>query len=623
MTTPQPAAKGSRILAAWNAQRQAARRPAVVQLARAYDGARQDHLTYGWRATNNSADEDIKAALERLRARSRDLAQNNDYMRKFLRMVPGNVVGHSGFLFKSLAADFLADGSTVPDLLARDVIERHFALWCSKRGGCDIAGRESFNGLLKLATRALPRDGEYLFRKVRGAAARNAYGFALQMLDIDRLDVQRNGEHQGNEVVMGIELDAVGAPVAYHLLTQHPGALTYRHRGGKQYERVPADDILHGFVADRPEQHRGVPWTHTAILRLEMLGKFQTAALVAARKGAETVGVLTRSLDADNVSPPIGETDPATGQTYETSLPGSWETLPAGYEASAFESKYPDAVFGQFVKDALRGISSGLGVAYNGLANDLEGVNFSSIRAGVLEERDVWIELQNWLVEQLVEPVFREWLSLGLLAGAITYPAGAALPALKLDKFAPHSFTGRRWQWVDPDKDGKANERAVLRGWKTNEQVAAEQGFDYWDNVEALQAEQQWAADHGVTLGAEQAPPMPEPPEPDDEAQAEAAAAKALRDAMVIALTREPTFNVNQGDTIVNQGDTTVSLPEGMVKSETTVNTPDIKAADVHVSVGDVLLNVRNGGATRQTIARNKAGDIAEIVTQPIEDAAP
>jgi lambda family phage portal protein len=497
--------KGSRILARWNADRQTARRPVYVQM-KGYDAARQDHLTYGWKATNNSADHDIRTALERVRGRSRDLAQNDDYMRKFLRMVAGNVIGHSGFLFKSLAADVLPDGSTQPDIAARDVIERHFKAWCSPRGGCDITRHTGLNGLLKLLAKSLPRDGEYLVRKVRGEAARNRYQFALHVLDVDRLDVQRNGEFNGNEVVMGVEIDLQGAPVAYHLLTQHPGSLTYKLHGGQRYERVPASDIFHGFIADRPEQHRGMPWAHTSIMRMQMLGKFQYAALAAARKGAETVGVLHQDVEGDSTRPAIGEVDTNTGQAYETSLPGTWETIPLGYTASAFESKYPDAVFGQFVKDSLRGIASGLGVAYNGLANDLEGVNFSSIRAGVLEERDVWIELQNWFVEQLVEPIFHEWLNLALTANALTFPAGAALPVMKFDKFYPHSFTGRRWQWVDPDKDGKSNERAVSFGWKTNEQVAAEQGFDFWDNIEAIALERQWATGHGVPLGTDPLP---------------------------------------------------------------------------------------------------------------------
>lgn len=527
---------GSRILTAWRADRERARRPVFVQV-RGFDGARNDHITAGFLATNSSIDDDIRSASDRLRGRSRNLAQNNDYMRKFLRMCEVNVVGPHGFIFKSLARDQVGDTAR-PDNAARDVIERHFGLWSRPGGGCDIARRNSLAGLLKLGIKGAAREGEYLFRKVRGAAARNPYNFALQLLDVDRLDVQRNGEFNGNAVIMGVEIDGYGAPVAYHLLTQHPGALTYVMPRGQRYERVPAEDIFHGFIADRPEQRRGVPWAHTAMTRLEMLGKFQTAALVAARKGAETVGVLERTLDADVPEPggsPIGERDAATGNVYEESLPGTWDTLPYGYSAKAFDSKYPDQVFGQFVKDALRGVASGLGVAYNGIANDLEGVNYSSIRAGVLEERDCWIELQNWMIEQLVTPIFHEWLSLALLAGAITYPLGSALPAIKLDKFAEHRFIGRRWAWVDPEKDGAANERAVKHGWKTNEQVASEQGFDFHDNLEALAQEQAEAAALGVQLGEPPAPAAPAPaaePAADPERLAEIAAQRASTDAL-------------------------------------------------------------------------------------------
>jgi lambda family phage portal protein len=514
MTTQAPAG-GSRILTQWRAEQERARaqqRRPIYPVFRGFDGAKQDHLTFGWKATNAAADQDIALALNTLRARSRNLAANNDYMRKFLRMVEINVVGPDGFMFKSLARDYDAKGKELPDVPARDVIERHWRLWGAAGGGADVSKRHSLAGLLKVAAKACARDGEWLIRKINGVAeARNPYAFSLQILDIDRLDVQRNGTHEGNEVRMGVELDARGTPVAYHLLTQHPGSLTYVMPKGQRYERVPAAQILHGFIVDRPEQSRGVPWAHTAMLRLDMLGKFQTAALVAARKGAETVGVLTRTMDADIPPPggsPLGEVDPATGQAYETSLPGSWETLPAGYGMQPYESKYPDAVFGQFVKDSLRGVASGLGVAYNGIANDLEGVNFSSIRAGVIEERECWIELQNWMIEQLVAPVFKEWLSNALLAGAITFPAGKALPLIKADKFMPHQFIGRRWQWVDPERDAQANILAIKHGWKTREQVAAEQGRDFWDNVESLEIEQKWAADHGVMLGD----PPPAPP---------------------------------------------------------------------------------------------------------------
>ena len=97
--------KGSRILNAFVAQRQAERRGISMRAARGYDAAKQDNITFAWTGSSASANEDIKRALEIVRRRSRDLSYNNDYMRKFLRMVEVNIVGPDGFRYKNLAGD--------------------------------------------------------------------------------------------------------------------------------------------------------------------------------------------------------------------------------------------------------------------------------------------------------------------------------------------------------------------------------------------------------------------------------------------------------------------------------------------------------------------------------------
>lgn len=57
----------------------------------------------------------------------------------------------------------------------------------------------------------------------------------------------------------------------------------------------------------------------------------------------------------------------------QISAPGTFDVLPEGYDMRAFDSKYPTEAFDPFTKAILRRIASGLDVAYNGLANDLEG----------------------------------------------------------------------------------------------------------------------------------------------------------------------------------------------------------------------------------------------------------
>ena len=120
--------------------------------------------------------------------------------------------------------------------------------------------------------------------------------------------------------------------------------------------------------------------------------------------------------------------------------------------------KYPNGQFGVFVKACLRSVASGLGVSYNSLSGDLEGVNYSSIRAGLLEEREELKGVQRFVIEHVVDPIFREGLSYALLS------EGLDLPAAKLDKFEMVEWKPRRWQWVDPLKDTQANVMSVANG---------------------------------------------------------------------------------------------------------------------------------------------------------------
>jgi len=138
--------------------------------------------------------------------------------------------------------------------------------------------------------------------------------------------------------------------------------------------------------------------------------------------------------------------------------------LPEGYTMQPYESAYPNTVFEPFTKAILRRVASGLDVAYNGLANDLEGVNYSSIRAGVLEERDQWTTLQNWFIDAFLEPIYTEWFARAMTAGTITMPNGSALPIGKAAKFFAHEWQGRRWTWVDPLKDIEAARLEIKTG---------------------------------------------------------------------------------------------------------------------------------------------------------------
>lgn len=595
---------------------------------RRFDGAVVDRLTASWVSTNNAIDRELRNDLDKLRARSRDLAKNNEYATKFLRMVRNNVAGKDGFTLQARSID----PSGTLDSLANTAIENAFWRW-GRPGRCEVTGKLSFPDLVRTLAVALARDGEFLVRRVRGRAA-GEYGFQLQVLDIERLDTKYNRAATvgSNAIIMGVEVDSVGRPVAYHIFTSLPGEPNGLQR---TRERVPADEIWHKFIPFELEQTRGVPWMHAAMRRINDLNGYREAAVIAARIGASKMGFFT----SKDGTPPPNDGQDSEGNFISQASPGEFAVVPEGYSFEKFDPAYPHDQFEAFVRGALRGIASALGVAYPSLGNDLNGVNFSSIRAGLLEEREEWIVIQNWFIASFLEPLFEEWLDMALLAGAIRLPNGSTLPASKADKFRVHTWLGRRWDWVDPLKDIEANVKAIEAGLASPQQVAASLGRDVEEILDDIAAFRKMAADRGVPLGPQQPAPPPVPAASDDEEDDSAAedrkstlavlgALRALVDRPVNVQVAAPAVNVEPTQVRVDVAPTTVHVPAAEVRVEPSAAVIHVDPTPIDVRVEPAAVTVESPSVTvspevsvklpdRETvtdITRDKTGAITRTV---------
>jgi lambda family phage portal protein len=466
-----------------------------------FEAAEFDRLTSAWYGSRTSVDRDIFLNFVALRARSRDLSYNDPFTRKFLSMVMKNVVGSEGFALRVTPTD--AKGNV--DAMDKKSLETAFAEW-SKRKNCDVTGKLSFAGICQQAVRAVARDGECVIRKIRGSNI-NDFGFALQIVDIDRLDHYKQDEKlkNGNILKMGVEVTPYGKPVAYWLRKRHPG--DYQYTGAvDEFDRVPAEDIYHLFTYERPEQTRGLPWAIASMLRMQHLKSYDEAAVIAARIGAATMGFFQQTdpsvapdLDGDGLADDHDSFDDSLMMDAD---PGTFRKLPPGYTLNTFKGEYPQNQYASFEKAMLRGIASGLDIDYNTLANDLEGVNFSSIRQGVLETRDSWKVLQTWFRDSFLDDLYEEWLKMALLKQAIKGPTGQPLPLSKLEKFNCAVWQGRRWEWVDPMKDAQANSEQIAAGLKSRTEVASEQGRDLEDVFQQLAHEEELAKKYNLTLSS-------------------------------------------------------------------------------------------------------------------------
>lgn len=422
--------------------------------------------------------------------RSRQLARNNPYAAKFLNMVVTNICGPNPF---TLQGRIKAVKTGKPDKGANALVETGWSNW-AKPGVCDRYGRLSLNDLYRLMARTLAQDGEVLIRHHEGRNA-GQFGYQIQIIDIDRLDWNRTEQlPDGGAIYCGIELDASGRVVAYHINRRRPSQWGYNHIT-KDAERIPAEQITHEFIQLLPEQVRGVPWMTTAMLNMHQLGAFEEAAVIAARVGAAKMGFFQRKDPAAEFQ---AETD-STGAKITDAEPGTFEELPAGLEFSSWDPNYPDAQVGPFIQACLRSICSGLNVSHPILGQDFSAVNFSSLRGATLEERDNWMVLQSWFIEHICQPIFDRWLSNAVLTGALAVNG-------PLDKYRDVSFLPRRWSWVDPLRDIEAAVTSIQWGLKSRTMVAAESGLDLEDVLDQIAAEEQLALDKKVKIAPESTP---------------------------------------------------------------------------------------------------------------------
>jgi|DEB0MinimDraft_6_1074348.scaffolds.fasta_scaffold02507_4 lambda family phage portal protein len=454
---------------------------------RRFNAVSSNRLTLDWVTSGLSQDGELRGNLCTLRNRSRDLERNNEWVKGFLRSLENNVVGEKGIGLQVRSKE--ASGKL--DEVANTKIENAWKQW-GRRGNCDVTGKHSLRDLQRLILRSIARDGEVIIRKVT-----TQDGLRLQVLEADLLDESYfHTLANGHEIRFGIEFDQFRKPVAYHMLGNHPGDAQFS-ADFKKRVRIPANEILHPFRTERADQSRGIPWLVSSMNRLRMLDGYAEAELVAARTGAAKMGFFTKKTPEGWT----GEID-EDGNLPVDASPGTIEELPTGVDFKSWDNNHPNSGYGDFVKSCLRGVATSLGISYNALSNDLEGVNYSSIRAGVLEEREVWKAVQRFLIEHVLEPIFEEWLTFELMSGRL------GLPFDKFWKFNVPDFKGRRWAWVDPKKDMEAAILAIQHRIKPLRDVIAENGDDVYEVFDKSKQDEDLAEVMDLTLSPNEPKPF-------------------------------------------------------------------------------------------------------------------
>jgi lambda family phage portal protein len=394
-------------------------------------------------------------------------ARNNPWVASAVQGLVANAIGAG-----------VKPRSKHPDSAVR---ERLHELWRRWTDRADAAGLTDFYGLQALALRAMIESGESFARFRFVDAADGPPPLAIDLLDREQVPTDLHREiSAGARIRAGIEFDALGRRVAYHCYRNRPGdALAPM---SMDMLRVPAADMLHLFQPLAAGQLRGITWLAPILLRLHELDQYEDAALVKAKVAALFTGFIR---DPDGSVAGLNNGTAVNGILNVGMEPGSLIPLPPGADIQ-FSDPADPGDYGAFVKNHIRAIAAGLGVPYERVSGDLEGVTYSSIRAGLVEFRRRIEQLQYAvIVFQFCRPVWERFVRLATLSGAIDARGFDRDPApwLAVEWLPP------KWDWVDPLKDARAEIEQIRAGLKSRSQSIAERGYDIEEADAAIAAD--------------------------------------------------------------------------------------------------------------------------------------
>lgn len=369
--------------------------------------------------------------------------------------------------------------STHADPAIRETLTARFAAWT------DVAaadGRTDWYGIQNELFRSMVITGEGLAILINSDR-----GLRIRVLDPEQLDASHAANLTGGGyIIQGVEFNAQGERVAYHILSQPPGLeLGIQRRS----ERIPADDVIHLYRQDWPSAVRGISFFSPALLRIADLDSWRDAQLVRQKVAAMLAGFVTSS-DGSG-SPLEGEQD---GSNLIGGLsPGHLAYLAPGEEITFSQPANIGSEVIEFAAICEREIAAALGLPAH-IFGDVTRANYSSLKSA----NTAWkarVEALQWstFVFQVCLPVWRRFVTLDVLAGNVTTNVDAAMPVKHVCPQFPS---------LEPVKEITAQVMELKAGLTSRRALLAARGEDA-EQVDAdIAADQARATSLGLTFAA-------------------------------------------------------------------------------------------------------------------------
>lgn len=315
---------------------------------------------------------------------------------------------------------------------------------------------------------------------------------------------------------MGIVLDKDNRPQAYliHDNIEQSDANYLNPRSGKALA-IPADDCIHIFDPASAKQYRGIPWSTPVLTRIAAVKNFDTYSSATMQLLSKVAGVMTRSPEApghyggglrggrddivnDESAPTlegIADQNVSTPENHKLQLsPNTILDLPPGMDLKFPSPDVPTDTIQNYRDELMHEICTGFGIDYATFMGDYAKTNFAGARQGVINNREMFKDFQIWWAQDFRIKVFKRWLA--IYEGRF-FPN---LTKMQRDLVNKPTFTGPRWDWVDPKKDIEALILAYDRGLISPQDIARQKGMKLDTVYKEIAAAKEMAKANGIEL---------------------------------------------------------------------------------------------------------------------------
>jgi lambda family phage portal protein len=426
-----------------------------------YEGAKSTRLNRDFNVTNNHFELQVASDRDMLKARARWLAANNPITKSIDRSIIKNVVGTGIRLQSKINEKDIKNAKEINDQIEK--------LWdeFSKKQNFDLTGRIGLYRFQKLILKTKMTDGEILINSVWTKDKK--FPLKFQLVESDQLDSSMTN-YKNNTVFSGVEVDSVGKPVAYHLK---------KEINSFSSERFESKDIIHFYDIERASQYRGVSDYAQTINNLKDFSAYNDSEIVKNRILASFATFIKTSDISKNMF-----ADKATGQKQGTPDPikeitaGMIKYLRPGEEVMNVQSNQLGNSYNDFITNTIRLIAAGRDISYELAVRDYSKVNFSSARAGLIQDNKRFDDEQTTMVSEALDPMFEKFIDSQVLVGNLKLPNDYWTDK---SKYIKPSWIMPKREWVDPLKDIKAVSMEIELGMNSKTRAAASKGLDFED----------------------------------------------------------------------------------------------------------------------------------------------